>query len=90
MLIIIITICLLFFIFLNASSNSAVKESYRNTLGKEWMKIWNYTYFPMYVWATRQLDKNDVHRILDVGVGNGRSSIFFERNLSKKYSYRNR
>ena len=47
-------------------------------LGKGMMKIWNYTYFPMYVWATRQLDKNDVHRILDVGVGNGRSSIFLK------------
>ena len=77
MLIIIITICLLFLYFL---MHHLIQQSKNPTgiLGKGMMKIWNYTYFPMYVWATRQLDKNDVHRILDVGVGNGRSSIFLK------------
>ena len=50
-------------------------------LGKRMMKLWNRTYLPMFVWAIRYLDRTSYPAILDVGVGNGRSTILLKETF---------
>ena len=50
-------------------------------LGKRMMKLWNRAYLPMFVWAIRYLDRTSYPAILDVGVGNGRSTILLKKNF---------
>ena len=50
-------------------------------LGKRMMKLWNWTYLPMFVWAIRYLDRTSYPAILDVGVGNGRSTILLKETF---------
>ena len=50
-------------------------------LGKRMMKLWNRAYLPMFVWAIRHLDRTFYPVILDVGVGNGRSTILLKENF---------
>ena len=50
-------------------------------LGKRMMKLWNWAYFPMFVWAIRHLDRTFYPVILDVGVGNGRSTILLKETF---------
>jgi len=52
-------------------------------LGKRMMKLWNWTYLPMFVWAIRYLDRTSYPAILDVGVGNGRSTILLKETFPK-------
>ena len=51
------------------------------TLGKRMMKLWNRAYLPMFVWAIRHLDRTFYPAILDVGVGNGRSTILLKETF---------
>ena len=50
-------------------------------LGKRMMKLWNRAYLPMFVWAIRHLDRTFYPVILDVGVGNGRSTILLKETF---------
>ena len=50
-------------------------------LGKRMMKLWNRAYLPMFVWAIRYLDRISYPAILDVGVGNGRSTILLKETF---------
>lgn len=50
-------------------------------LGKRMMKLWNRTYLPMFVCAIRHLDRTFYPVILDVGVGNGRSTILLKETF---------
>ncbi|WP_288203651.1 class I SAM-dependent methyltransferase [uncultured Streptococcus sp.] len=50
-------------------------------LGKRMMKLWNRAYLPMFVWAIRHLDRTFYPAILDVGVGNGRSTILLKETF---------
>ena len=50
-------------------------------LGKRMMKLWNRAYLPMFVWAIRYLDRTSYPAILDVGVGNGRSTILLKETF---------
>ena len=50
-------------------------------LGKRMMKLWNRAYLPMFVWAIRHLDRIFYPVILDVGVGNGRSTILLKETF---------
>lgn len=50
-------------------------------LGKRMMKLWNRAYLPMFVWAIRYLDRISYPEILDVGVGNGRSTILLKETF---------
>ena len=45
------------------------------------MKLWNRAYHPMFVWAIRHLDRTFYPAILDVGVGNGRSTILLKETF---------
>ena len=47
-------------------------------LGKQMMNLWNRAYLPMFVWTIRHLDRTFHPVILDVGVGNGRSTILLK------------
>lgn len=47
-------------------------------VGKQMMKLWNRAYLPMFVWTIRHLDMTFYPVILDVGVGNGRSTILLK------------
>ena len=77
-IIIIISIILLLLMF-----HSLIQQS-KNTsgfLGKRMMKLWNRAYLPMFVWAIRHLDRTFYPVILDVGVGNGRSTILLKETF---------
>ena len=50
-------------------------------LGKRMMKLWNRAYLSMFVWAIRHLDRTFYPVILDVGVGNGRSTILLKETF---------
>ena len=50
-------------------------------LGKRMMKLWNRAYHPMFVWAIRHLDRTSYPAILDVGVGNGCSTILLKETF---------
>ena len=50
-------------------------------LGKRMMKLWNRAYLPMFVWAIRRLDRIFYPVILDVVVGNGRSTILLKETF---------
>ena len=47
------------------------------------MKLWNRAYLPMFVWAICYLDRTSYPAILDVGVGNGRSTILLKKTFRK-------
>lgn len=47
------------------------------------MKLWNRAYLPTFVWAIRYLDRTSYPAILDVGVGNGRSTILLKKPFRK-------
>ena len=71
-IIIIISIILLLLMFHSLIQQSKNPSGF---LGKRMMKLWNRAYLPMFVWAIRHLDRTFYPAILDVGVGNGRSTI---------------
>lgn len=50
-------------------------------LGKRMMKLWNRAYLPMFLWAIRHLDRTFYPIILDVGFGNGRSTILLKETF---------
>ena len=50
-------------------------------LGKRMMKLWNRAYLPMFVWTIRYLDRTSYPAILDVEVGNGRSTILLKKTF---------
>ena len=47
------------------------------------MKLWNRAYIHMFVWAIRHLDRTFYPVILDVGVGNGRSTILLKETFPR-------
>ena len=77
-IIIIISIILLLLMF-----HSLIQQSKNPSglLGKRMMKLWNWTYLPMFVWAIRYLDRTSYPAILDVGVGNGSSTILLKETF---------
>lgn len=46
------------------------------------MKIWQKTYLPMVKWSLKNVYRDDVSQILDIGVGSGWSSVY----LSEKFT----
>ena len=68
---------LLFFRLIQQSKNPS------GFLGKRMMKLWNRAYLPMFVWAIRYLDRTSYPVILDVGVGNGRSTILLKETFPR-------
>lgn len=66
---------LLFYRLIQQSKNPS------GILGKRMMKLWNRAYLPMFVWAIRHLDRTFYPVILDVGVGNGRSTILLKETF---------
>lgn len=66
---------LLFYRLIQQSKNPS------GILGKRMMKLWNRAYLPMFVWAIRHLDRTFYPAILDVGVGNGRSTILLKETF---------
>ena len=79
-IIIIISIILLLLMFHSLIQQSKNPSGF---LGKRMMKLWNWTYLPMFVWAIRYLDRTSYPAILDVGVGNGRSTILLKETFPK-------
>ena len=77
-IIIIISIILLLLMFHSLIQQSKNPSGF---LGKRMMKLWNWTYLPMFVWAIRYLDRTSYPAILDVGVGNGRSTILLKETF---------
>lgn len=62
-----------------------VKQSKKPSgiVGIAMMKIWNRVYLPMVSWALSQLDRRSYRAILDVGVGNGRSSLYLKKSFPR-------
>ena len=77
-IIIIISIILLLLMFHSLIQQSKNPSGF---LGKRMMKLWNRAYLPMFVWAIRYLDRTSYPAILDVGVGNGRSTILLKETF---------
>ena len=77
-IIIIISIILLLLMFHSLIQQSKNPSGF---LGKRMMKLWNRAYLPMFVWAIRHLDRTFYPVILDVGVGNGRSTILLKETF---------
>lgn len=50
-------------------------------IGKLMMKTWNKAYFPMMKWALQTTNKTAGKTILDVGIGNGLSSEYLNRQF---------
>lgn len=50
-------------------------------IGKLMMKTWNKAYFPMIKWALQTTNKTAGEKILDVGIGNGLSSEYLNRQF---------
>lgn len=50
-------------------------------IGKLMMKTWNKAYFPMMKWALQTTNKAAGETILDVGIGNGLSSEYLNRQF---------
>lgn len=74
---VIISVAILFFLlFLYL-----LKQSKQPTglVGIWMMKIWNQVYFPMVKWAISQLEQRNVKNILDVGIGNGQSTLYLKQ-----------
>lgn len=46
------------------------------SIGRMMMAIWNKSYLPMVKWSLQFVRTSQVQRILDVGVGNGKSSAY--------------
>ena len=75
--VVIISVAILFFLlFLYL-----LKQSKQPTglVGIWMMKIWNQVYFPMVEWAISQLEQRNVKNILDVGIGNGQSTLYLKQ-----------
>ena len=74
---VIISVAILFFLlFLYL-----LKQSKQPTglVGIWMMKIWNQVYFPMVEWAISQLEQQNIKNILDVGIGNGQSTLYLKQ-----------
>ena len=58
-----------------------LKQSKKPTglVGIWMMKIWNQVYFPMVEWAISQLEQQNIKNILDVGIGNGQSTLYLKQ-----------
>ena len=77
-IIIIISIILLLLMFHSLIQQSKNPSGF---LGKRMMKLWNRAYLPMFVWAIRYLDRTSYPAILDVGIGNGHSTILLKETF---------
>ena len=72
--------CLLLFILLFCHLLQQSKTP-SGLVEKRMMKLWNRAYLPMFVWVIRYLDRTSYPAILDVGVGNGRSTILLKETF---------
>lgn len=52
-------------------------------VGIAMMKVWNRVYLPMVSWALGHLNRGSYRAILDVGIGNGRSSLYLKKSFPK-------
>lgn len=63
--------------------NYLIKQSKKPSgfVGKIMMRLWNKTYMPMVKWSLKFVKTDSIHEILDVGVGNGQSSVYLSKML---------
>ena len=74
---VIISVAILFFLLFLYLLKQSKKPT--GLVGIWMMKIWNQVYFPMVEWAISQLEQQNVKNILDVGIGNGQSTLYLKQ-----------
>ncbi|MGT2762199.1 class I SAM-dependent methyltransferase [Streptococcus intermedius] len=74
---VIISVAILFFLLFLYLLKQSKKPT--GLVGIWMMKIWNQVYFPMVEWAISQLEQRNVKNILDVGIGNGQSTLYLKQ-----------
>lgn len=74
---VIISVAVLFFLLFLYLLKQSKKPT--GLVGIWMMKIWNQVYFLMVEWAISQLEQQNVKNILDVGIGNGQSTLYLKQ-----------